>query len=99
MGHGTIFKDKEGRWWCTAFYNAGKPTLTPEQMQIRDVSDAAYTLNRHGLTIVPMDLRIVDGDVVVRPKDSAYAKPGPEEVQKFQSKPQIGQDSKRTNRR
>ncbi|MCB1092022.1 MAG: sulfatase-like hydrolase/transferase, partial [Verrucomicrobiae bacterium] len=25
LGHGTPFQDREGRWWCTAFYNANVP--------------------------------------------------------------------------
>ena len=22
LGHGTPFQDKDGKWWCTAFFNA-----------------------------------------------------------------------------
>ncbi len=83
LGHGTPFLDKQGRWWCTAFYNANKPTLTDEDLVTRDLSDTAYTLNRQGTTLVPLDVQVVDGDVVVHAKDLRYAKPGAEEVQKF----------------
>ena len=27
LGHGTPFQDHEGRWWCTAFFNANIPPL------------------------------------------------------------------------
>ncbi|WP_319503323.1 family 43 glycosylhydrolase [uncultured Draconibacterium sp.] len=83
LGHGTPFKDKQGRWWCTAFYNANKPTLNPYEAPKMDLSDTAYTINKQGLTIVPLEVNIVDGDVVIRAKDEHYRYPGEEEVQKF----------------
>ena len=48
-----------------------------------DLSDTAYTINKQGLTIVPLEVNIVDGDVVIRAKDEDYRYPGEEEVQKF----------------
>ncbi len=86
LGHGTPFKDKKGRWWCTAFYNADHPTLTPEEAATMDLSKAAYTINQGGLTVVPMDIYEENGDVVVHVKDEAYRYPGKEEVQKFDIK-------------
>jgi len=83
LGHGTPFKDKNGNWWCTAFYNANHPTLTFEEAKTKDVSQSAFTLNRQGLTLVPLEIRMVNGEVVVRAKDPAYEKPGQEEIQKF----------------
>jgi arylsulfatase len=83
LGHGTPFKDKQGRWWCTAFYNANHPTLTREEAQRKDVSQSAYTLNKQGLTLVPIDIKMVGDKVVVRTLDPDYASPGTEEVQKF----------------
>lgn len=83
LGHGTPFKDKNGKWWCTAFYNANKPTLTREEAKVIDVSDTAYTLNKQGLTLVPLDIKLVNGKVVVTALDPDYRYPGPEEVQKF----------------
>jgi xylan 1,4-beta-xylosidase len=83
LGHGTPFKDKQGKWWCTAFYNANSPTLTPEETRKNDLSQSAYTLNKQGLTLVPMDIKMVNGEVVVRALDPDYAIPGTEEVQKF----------------
>ncbi len=83
LGHGTPFQDKQGRWWCTAFYNANKPTLSDDQAHA-ELADTAYTLNPQGTTLVPLDITTgPDGDVTVRAKDPRYAKPGPEEVQKF----------------
>jgi xylan 1,4-beta-xylosidase len=84
LGHGTPFQDKQGRWWCTAFFNANHPPLTNEEARTRDLSDDAFTINRQGTTLVPMDVRIeADGDVTVRAKALPYASPGPEEVQTF----------------
>ena len=83
LGHGTLFQDKQGRWWCTAFYNADEPVLSSAEALSRDLSDSAYTINKQGLTLVPMQIKMQDGDVRVRAKDPAYAAPGPEEVQEF----------------
>ena len=83
LGHGTPFKDKMGNWWCTAFYNANKPTLTGKEAMGKDLSDTAYTINHQGLTLVPIEFKMVNGDVKVIVKDSNYASPGKEEVQKF----------------
>jgi len=88
LGHGTPFQDKAGRWWCTAFYNANKPPVKDDQAGA-ELADTAYTLNQQGTTIVPLDVKIVDDDVVVRPLDPRYASPGPEEVQKFESSPSL----------
>lgn len=83
LGHGTLFKDKEGRWWCTAFYNANEPVLDPKEAPDRDLSNTAYTINRQGLTLVPMEVKVINGEVMIYPKDKAYRHPGKEEVQKF----------------
>jgi len=85
LGHGTPFQDREGKWWCTAFFNANLPPLPREGIQTRDLSENAQTINEQGVTIVPLDVRILDdGDVYIRAKDPAYATPGPDEVQKFE---------------
>ena len=83
LGHGTPFQDKKGRWWCTAFYNANIPPLPREGIEDRDLSQNAQTINEHGLTIVPLSVRLVDGDVVIRALDPCYGTPGPDELQKF----------------
>jgi xylan 1,4-beta-xylosidase len=83
LGHGTPFKDKNGNWWCTAFYNANKPVLSGEEARQMDLADTAYTINKQGLTIVPIEFKITKGDVKVIVKDNNYASPGKEEVQKF----------------
>ena len=83
LGHGTPFKDKKGRWWCTAFFNANKPALAGAEAKTMDLSQTAYTINKQGLTLVPMEIKMVDGDVVVYAKDEDYRYPGNEEVQKF----------------
>jgi arylsulfatase len=82
LGHGTPFQDKEGRWWCTAFYNANKPSVADDQAGA-ELADTAYTVNRQGTTIVPLDVKVVDGDVDIQSLDPRYARPGAEEVQKF----------------
>ena len=84
LGHGTMFQDKEGRWWCTAFYNANVPPISRYDALKPSVGDNAHTINPAGVTIVPMEVRILEnGDIHVRAKDPAYAHPGPEEVQEF----------------
>jgi len=83
LGHGTPFQDKKGRWWCTAFFNANVPPLSSAGIERRDLSADAQTINEQGLTIVPLDIRLIKGDIVVRAKDPRYATPGPDEAQKF----------------
>ncbi len=84
LGHGTPFQDKQGRWWCTAFYNANHPTLDGKAASTMDLSDTAYTINPVGTTIVPLKVALdASGDVWVRAKDPDYAYPGQEEVQTF----------------
>ncbi|MDR0713510.1 MAG: family 43 glycosylhydrolase [Bacteroidales bacterium] len=84
LGHGTPFQDKEGRWWCTAFFNANVSPLDGKDIQTKDLSETAQTINEQGVTIVPLEVKIMEnGDVSVRAKDQRYAVPGPDEVQKF----------------
>lgn len=84
LGHGTPFQDKQGRWWCTAFFNANVPPLPRDGIENRDLRENAQTINEQGVTIVPLDVRVLDdGEIFIRPKDPAYAAPGPEEAQKF----------------
>ncbi|WP_423126815.1 family 43 glycosylhydrolase [Gaoshiqia sp. Z1-71] len=82
LGHGTIFQDKQGNWWCTAFLNGDY--VTPEQVIQHGIStQKAETINRQGLTLVPMKIDTENGDIVVRPKDPDYAIPGDDEAQDF----------------
>lgn len=82
LGHGNVFKDKQGQWWCTAFLNGDY--VTPEHVAQNGIStEKAESMNPQGLTLVPMDIFMENGDVVVRPKDSLYAIPGKDEVQDF----------------
>ena len=83
LGHGTPFQDKQGRWWCTAFSNADNPPLDPAEAKDADLSGSAYTINKQGLTLVPLEIRMVNGDVRVIAKDENYRYPGKEEAQKF----------------
>ncbi len=84
LGHGFPFQDKEGRWWCTAFYNGNIPPISREDLKKRPLPETAYTINKMGTTIVPLDVRIQDdGDIHIRAIDPDYATPGPEEVQGF----------------
>lgn len=83
LGNGTPFQDKNGRWWVTAFHNADQPALPFEELNGIDVSDAAYTINKPGLTLVPLDIEIINDEVQVTAKDIRYRYPGKEEVQQF----------------
>lgn len=81
LGHGTPFQDKQGRWWCTAFYNANVPPVSDENIQNTDLGNNAQTINEQGTTIVPLDVKILeDGDIYIRAKDSRYKNPGPDEA-------------------
>ena len=83
LGHGTPFQDKEGRWWCTAFFNGNVPPLDSENIQKRNLSVTAQTINEQGTTIVPLNVKILDdGDVYIRAKDDRYATIGPDEADK-----------------
>ena len=59
LGHGTPFQDREGRWWCTAFFNANVPPLTREQARRRDLSETAQTINPQGVTLVPLTIALL----------------------------------------
>ncbi|UCD49763.1 MAG: family 43 glycosylhydrolase [Phycisphaerales bacterium] len=83
LGHGTPFQDRQGRWWCTAFFNANVPPVPDDGIVNRDLSANAFTINQQGLTLVPLDVRLVDGDIFIRAKDPRYAAPGPDEAQGF----------------
>ena len=84
LGHGTPFQDREGKWWCTAFFNANVPPEKKKGIKNRDLGDNARTINEQGVTIVPLDVRTLDnGEVYIRAKAAFYASPGPDEAQKF----------------
>ncbi len=84
LGHGTPFQTRDGKWWCTAFFNGNVPPLPRKGIETRDLSENAQTINQRGTTIVPLDVRTLDnGDAYIRAIDPAYANPGPDEVQKF----------------
>lgn len=81
LGHGTVFRDKKGQWWCTAFLN-GK-YIAPEELVKGVDAGTASSMNQQGLTLVPMSIEAVNGDVVVRALDPHYCLPGTEEMQQF----------------
>ena len=84
LGHGTPFQTRDGKWWCTAFFNANVPPLPREGIESRDLSPTAQTINPRGTTIVPLDVKVLDdGDIHIRALDPAYATPGPDEAQQF----------------
>ena len=85
LGHGTPFQDREGKWWCTAFFNANVPPEKPEGIRNRDLGDNARTINEQGVTIVPLDIRMLDnGEVHIQAKAPHYSSPGPDEAQQFE---------------
>jgi len=84
LGHGTPFQTRDGKWWCTAFFNANVPPLPRKGIQTRDLSGEAQTINHRGTTIVPLEVRVQDdGGIFIRAKDPDYRNPGPDEVQEF----------------
>ncbi|MEM1068898.1 MAG: family 43 glycosylhydrolase [Planctomycetota bacterium] len=84
LGHGTPFQDKNGKWWCTAFFNANVPPIKSKGIEKTDLGENAQTINEQGVTIVPLDVRTLDnGEVFIRAKPIEYATPGPDEAQAF----------------
>ncbi|MGI9446351.1 MAG: hypothetical protein ACR2NI_01695, partial [Pirellulales bacterium] len=60
------------------------PPESRDDIVSRNIGDNARTINEQGVTIVPLDVRVLDnGEVSIRAKDPAYATPGPDEVQQF----------------
>jgi len=67
-----------------AFFNPNRPPLPREGIETRDLGDIAQTINEQGVTIVPLDVRVLDdGAIYIRAKDPTYAYPGPNEAQSF----------------
>lgn len=91
LGHGTPFQDRRGRWWCTAFPNANRPALPLAGIQQRDLGADALTINPQGMTLVPLSVKRVDGDVEIRAIDPAYAVAGPDEAPTWTGQVSIGQ--------
>ncbi|WP_341405572.1 family 43 glycosylhydrolase [Luteolibacter soli] len=83
LGHGTPFQTRDGKWWCTAFFNGNVPPLSREGIEKRDLGSDAQTINQRGVTLVPLEVGMKDGDVSIRAIDPAYGTPGPDEAQKF----------------
>ena len=48
-----------------------------------DIIETAYTINKQGLTFVPIEFYIVNRDIKVIIKDAYYTALGKEEAQKF----------------
>lgn len=83
LGNGAPFKDKKGRWWALAFKHSDQILLSTDKAENMDLSNSAYTINKIGLTLVPLDIKLSNGEVVVISKDYNYRSPGKEEVQQF----------------
>ena len=93
LGHGTPFMDRDGKWWCTAFFNGNVPPVERKGILKRDLGQNAQTINEQGVTIVPLDVRMLaGGEVYVRAKPAAYATPGPDEAQDFSAKQNAAPD-------
>lgn len=83
LGHGTPFQDNNGKWWCTAFFNANIPPLPKSGIQKKDLSKNAQTINEQGVTLVPLDIKMEGVELIIRAIDPDYAAPGLDEAQKF----------------
>jgi len=83
LGHGTPFQDNLGKWWCTAFFNGNVPPLSKEGIQSRDLSQNAQTINEQGVTLVPLEVKMIENELLIRAIDPDYSNPGPDEGQKF----------------
>ncbi|MBT28795.1 MAG: beta-xylosidase [Thalassobius sp.] len=84
LGHGTPFQTRDGKWWCTAFFNGDIPPVDRDGVESKDLSETAQTINQRGTTIVPLDVKVLkNGEIYIRAIDPAYADPGPDENQHF----------------
>ena len=65
-------------------FNANVPPEPLNGIQQRNLGDNARTINEQGVTIVPLDVHVLDnGDIYIRAKPAEYATPGPDEAQTF----------------
>ena len=70
LGHGAPFQDKEGRWWCTAFFNGKRQNADSNGMQSCDTDQL---INKQGVAIVPLEVTALEnGDIRIRAKDDSY---------------------------
>lgn len=82
LGHGTIFQDLKGNWWCTAFKNG--TAVLPEDIAelVPADTEQSWSINENGFTLVPINVHIdEEDDVVITAMDPYYAVPGAEETQ------------------
>ena len=56
-----------------------------------DLSQDAQTINREGLTLVPLSVRKTSDDVEIHAIDPNYSTPGPEEAPTWTGKIEIGE--------
>lgn len=83
IGNGAPFKDKEGRWWAIAFPKAENSVSTISGLKELDLTNSSYTINKPGITLVPLSIEEANGEIIIKTKDINYQLPGNEEVQKF----------------
>tara|TARA_R110002049_G_scaffold301166_1_gene493059 strand:- start:28227 stop:30470 length:2244 start_codon:yes stop_codon:yes gene_type:complete len=84
LGHGTPFKTEDGKWWCTAFYNANIPPVSADGIENRNIGYTATTINPRGTTLVPLEVYTDDNkELIIKAIPSEYRTPGPDEAQKF----------------
>ncbi len=84
LGHGTVFQDLKGRWWCTAFKNG--TYVAPEDIAqtVSSEPSISWSMNEAGFTLVPLHISFdEDGDVVITATDPYATNPGAEEGQQF----------------
>ena len=58
-----------------AFFKADVPPVPAEGIEKRDLHEKAQTIDQHGLTLAPLDIRTVNGDVLITALDPHYAIP------------------------
>lgn len=55
------------RGWqvVAAFFNANVPPLPRDGIETREIGDNAKTINEQGVTIFPLDVRMMDNDEAI----------------------------------
>ena len=85
LGHGTPVPGQGRQMVVHRFLQRQRPAARPRGHRDPRPERDAQTINEQGVTIVPLDVRVLDdGDVSIRAKDPAYATIGPDEAQGFE---------------
>lgn len=77
VSHGTPFQYKQGRWWCTAFFNANMSPVDDTEIQNKNLGDNVQTINEKCTTTVPLQCDfLAEATFISRQKIQGIETPG-----------------------